>query len=216
MSMALTACQKADSSDVNQNKIYAEYELFYDKDADKTYASAIFKFNSVTGTQLQLTPPSEIKFGSDAIPWDPTFAYYRKEYAGQINSGTFTFKDSSGVAYSNTVNLAAIITNPVIDTIHKSGSFTYTWVGNSISANEAAGLTIAFTAGPTNFQYFYQNTVGSTNFVLSATKLNLLPNGPSTCTLERSCQTTAPSVTSAGGVIRGKYRALNTSVYIAN
>src|SRR5262245_21459177 len=80
--MSLSSCKKEDSDDVNQDKIYAEYELFYDKNTDKTYASAVFKFSNALGTNLQLTSPSEVKFNSDVIPWDPVFSYYRKEYAG--------------------------------------------------------------------------------------------------------------------------------------
>jgi hypothetical protein len=210
----LTSCEKADSGDVNQDKIYSEYELFYDKNLDKTYASAIFKFNSITGTQLQLTAPSEIKFNGDAIPYDPVFAYYRKEYAGQINSGTFTFKDKNGVAYVNTVTIAAAISNPVIDTIKRTGAYTYTWLGDSCKNNELIGLTIGNNINPLNFQVFLQNTLNSKNLVLSLAQLNQLPIGSSYCLLDRQVETTAQNITSAGGKIRGKYRGLNKNIYI--
>jgi hypothetical protein len=211
-----SACQKpADSKDVNQDKIYGEYELFYDKNADKTYASAAFKFNSATGTPLQLTSPSEIKFNSDAIPYDPIFGYYRKEYAGQITSGTFNFKDGDGTVYSNQVSLAKMITNPVLDTIRRSlVAYTYTWSGDSLTANELIGLTIGANANPLNLQVFLQNTLSSKNIVLPLTQLNQLSIGMSYCQLDRQRESAASSVTSAGGKIRGKYRALNKSVYV--
>ena len=211
----LTSCEKpADSKDVAQDKIYGEYELFYDKNADKTYALAWFKFNSATGTALQLTSPAEVKFNSDVIPYDPTFGYYRKEYAGQISSGTFNFKDADGTMYSNIVNLGKLITNPTIDTIKRVGAYTYTWIGDSVVANETVGLVIGNNANALNFQVFLQNTLNSKNLILPLTQLNQLPVGSSYCQLDRQLEKAATSVTTAGGRVRGKYRALNKSLYI--
>jgi hypothetical protein len=211
----LTSCEKpADSKDVSQDKIYGEYELFYDKNSDKSYALAWFKFNSATGTALQLTAPSEVKFNNDLIPYDPTFGYYRKEYAGQISTGTFNFKDGDGVIYSNIVNLGKLITNPTIDTIKRVGAYTYTWIGDSVLANETVGLVIGNNASPLTFQVFLQNTVNSKNLVLPLTQLNQLPIGSSYCQLDRQIEKAATSVTSAGGKIRGKYRALNKNLYV--
>lgn len=215
LSGLLFSCQKpADSKDVKQDKIYAEYELFYDKNSDKTYASAAFKFNDALGTPLTLSSPSEIKFNGDVIPFDPIFNYYRKEYAGQINSGTFNFKDADGTVYSNNVNLAKVITNPTIDTIKRVGSYTYAWIGDSVTANEIVGLTIGNNANTLNFQVFTQNAVNSKNIVLPLNQLNQLPVGSSYCILDRTTQKNATNVTSAGGLIRGKYRALNKNLYV--
>lgn len=211
---AFVSCKKEDSKDVSQDKIYAEYELFYDKGQDKTYASAIFKFSNALGTQLQLTSPSEVRFGSDIIPYDPVFAYYRKEYAGLITTGNFTFKDTNGKSYVNTVSVSKIITNPAIDTIKRTGAFTYNWIGDNVSSNELIGLTIVNVTNPANFQLFLQGAVGSTNLILPLTQLNQLPVGMSYCQLDRQIETVAPNVTSAGGKIRGKYRAVNTNLYI--
>lgn len=216
MLIVASGCEKpADSKDVNQDKIYGEYELFYDKNQDKTYASAWFKFNSATGTPLQLTSPSEVKFNNDVIPYDPLFGYYRKEYAGQITAGTFNFKDGDGSVYANQVNLAKMITNPIIDTIRRSaGAYTYTWSGDSLTSNELIGLVIGNTTNPANFQVFLQNTLNSKNLVLPITQLNQLPIGMSYCQLDRQKELPASNVTSAGGKTRGKYRALNKNLYI--
>ncbi|MDD5571572.1 MAG: hypothetical protein PHD97_10540 [Bacteroidales bacterium] len=210
----LFSCKKENSEDVNQDKIYAEYEIYYDHNADKTYASAVFKFSNALGTNLQLTAPSEVKFNNDLIPYDPTFAYYRKEYAGKIMTGTFTFKDTQGKTFTNTVNFMKTVENPTIDTIAKANSYTYAWVGDSIIANERIDLTMSCVASPAILQYFLQTTVNSKNFVLSQSQLNNLPTGLANCDLSRHCETTASAVTSAGGKIKSKYRALNKTVYI--
>ncbi len=209
-----TSCKKESSEDVNQDKIYAEYELYYDKVTDKTYASAIFKFGNATGTQLQLTAPSEVKFNNDVIPYDPLFAYYRKEYAGLVTSGTFHFKDTQGATFSNTVNTANLISFPAVDTIHNSGSYTFTWVGDSVAANEWVDLWMDGTA-QNNAELFLQYTTNSKNIVLAANRLQNLGVGAASCSLTRVRETTATGVTSAGGKVRGKYHALNKTIYIA-
>jgi hypothetical protein len=211
----ISSCEKEDSASVSQDKIYAEYELFYNKNEDKTYASAVFKFSNISGTQLQLSSPSEVKFNTDVIPFDGTLAYYRKEYAGLISSGTFTFKDKDGLIYTNLVRVAKVITNITIDTINRSnGAYTYTWVGDTVKTNEAVGLVIGNNANPFNFQFFRQAAINSTNFILPLTQLNQLPIGMSYSQLDRVIETNAPSVTSAGGLIRGKYRSLDKNLYI--
>lgn len=214
LSLVLLSCKKENSEDVNQDKIYAEYELFYDKNQDKTFASAIFKFSNNLGTQLELTSPSEIKFNSDVIPYDPTFAYYRKEYAGLVTSGTFSFKDKNGTVYTNAVSLAKIITNPTIDTIRRTSAYAYNWIGDSIIANETVGLVIGNNINTLNFQVFIQNSLNSKNLILPLNQLNQLPVGMSYTQLDRQIETNASGVTSAGGKIRGKYRALNKNLYI--
>ena len=212
ISFIFISCEKEESKNVNQSRIYAEYELFYDINVDKTYASAVFKFSSVTGTQLQLSAPSTVKFNNEVIPYDPIFNYYRKEYAGKINAGTFVFTDAEGKNYTNQVSLAPAIANPTnLESITRNGSFTYTWVGDAVKANETVGLTIGTVS---NFQVFVQNTVASQNLVLPLTQLNQLPVGTVNCQLDRQVETNVTQGTDVGGKVRGKFRALNKSIEI--
>jgi len=212
--VSLFSCQSEPSSDVNQDKIYVEYELFYDKNQDKTYASAIFKFSNASGTQLKLDSPAEIKFNNEVIPYDQTFAYYRKEYAGLVTTGTFSYKDLNGNVYTNTATLAAEISNPDIDTISRDDAFTYSWGGTSLGANETIGLVIGNTINTGNFQVFLQNSVQSTSLVLPLSQLNQLPVGSAYTQLDRQIETNATQATSVGGKVRGKYRGINKTLYI--
>lgn len=214
-SLSVSSCKKENSEDVNQDKIYAEYELYYDANVGKTYASAVFKFSNALGTNLELTSPSEVKFGTDVIPYDPVFAYYRKEYAGLVPSGTFTFKDKDGTTYTNAVSMTNSIANPIVDTIRRSlGAYTYTWTGDSVFANSWVNMTINNTANALNYQYFLQNTQNSKNIVCGITQLNQLPIGNSFFQVERVYEKTATSVTSAGGKTRAKYKGLNANTYV--
>lgn len=210
----LASCAKENSEDVNQDRIYAEYELYYDANTDKTYASAIFRFGNATGTQLQLTEPSNVKFNNDVIPFDPVFSYYRKEYSGNITSGTFVFTNTEAATFTNAVTNPRTIAFPVIDTIHNSNSYTLTWIGDSVVANERVDLWLD---GPqqNNAEFFTQYTLNTHNLVLAANQLQNLGLGSTTCSLERIWETTAPGVTSAGGKIRAKYKADNITIQVA-
>ncbi|HEX8547234.1 MAG TPA: hypothetical protein VF691_09750 [Cytophagaceae bacterium] len=214
LSVLLTSCAQEESKDVNPNKIYTEYELFYDANQDKTFASAIFKFSNVGGTNLKLSLPANIKFNGDELAYDPTFAYYRKEYAGKLTAGTFIYTDSTRKTFTNQVNLAPAIENPAITEINRAGSFTYTWIGEPVKANETIGLIIANAANATNYQLFIQNTLSSQNLVLPLNQLNALVAGDANCTIDRQVEVPVKEGTSVGGKQRGKYRALNRKVTI--
>lgn len=214
MTSLFQSCANEDSSGVNQDRIYAEYELYYDKNTDKTYASAIFRFGHASGTQLELTAPSEVTFNGDVIPFDGTFSYYRKEYAGLVTSGTFVFTDTDGHTFTNTVGSTRTIAFPAgLDTIHNSGSFTLAWVGDSVVANERVDVWMD---GPlqNNAEFFTQYLVNTNSIVLAANQLQQLGTGSTTCTMERIWEENAVGVTGAGGKVRVKYKALNQTVQV--
>lgn len=210
----LISCAKENSNDVNQDRIYAEYELRYDANTDKTYASAIFRFGNATGTQLELSDPSTITFNGDAIPFDPVFSYYRKEYSGNITSGTFVFTNTEGTSFTNAVTNPRTVAFPAIDTIHNANSYTLTWIGDSVVSNEHMDMWMD---GPqqNNAEFFTQYTLNTHNLVLAANQLQNLGIGATTCTLERTWETSAGSVTGAGGKVRAKYKAHDITIQVA-
>lgn len=65
-----------------------------------------------------------------------------------------------------------------------------------------------------NFQYFQQNNIGAQNIVLGLNQLNQLPIGAAFIQLERVFQKNATNVTSSGGIIRAKYKALNKNIMV--
>lgn len=214
IAVTFTSCANEDSSGVNQDRIYAEYELFYDANTDKTYASAIFRFGHASGTQLELTAPSEVKFNGDVIPFDGTFSYYRKEYAGRITTGTFVFTDTDGNSFTNTVSSTRTIAFPAgLDTIHNTSSYSLTWIGDSIVQDERVDVWMD---GPlqNNAEFFTQYLVNTNSIVLAANKLQALGLGTTTCTMERIWEQNAVGVTGAGGKVRTKYKAVNLAIQV--
>jgi len=214
--IGVSSCQKEDSSDVNQDKIYTVYELFYNKNSDKTVAVTRLRFGSPTGTLLEATDPAGVTFNGDVMPYSSIYSGHAKEYSGLITSGTFAYTNTEGTVFSNSVQASYMDTINFpsdFDTITKAQANTMTWVGNALAANERVELFIGtWTWGQD--AAFLALGQGSNNIVMGTNQLDNLAVGGSTAYMDRVYETQATDVTSEGGVVRTRYRCLNKQVQI--
>lgn len=210
----LTSCEKEDSSDVNQDKIYTVYELFYNQNSDKTVAIARLRFGTPTGTLLEATNPAGVTFNGDNLPYNVAYSGHAKEYAGQITSGDFAYTNTEGIVYTNSVPSMDIIGYEAgFDTITKSQANTFTWTGNALDVNERTNLFVgSWTWGQD--AAFFAYTQGATNIIMGTNQLNNLAEGTSTCYLDRVNEIAITEGTSEGGVIRTRYRPTNVQVQV--
>ncbi|MDF3026603.1 MAG: hypothetical protein K0S23_910 [Fluviicola sp.] len=210
----LVSCEKENSEDVNQDKIYTDYELFYDKNEDKTVVVARFKFGGPTGTNLELTNGATVTFNGDAMTYNGFYVGHVKEYAGKISSGTFNYKDVDGTEFINaTPTLDSVAFQPSFDTIVKSQANTFTWLGSPLAANQSVGIFIGSWVWGQD-ALFYQNQLGATNIIMGVNGLSSLSLGTSTVYMDRTNETNVSQGTSEGGKIRSKYRALNKVIQV--
>lgn len=214
LSAAMTSCQKEDSSDVNQDKIYTVYELFYNANTDKTVAICRLRFGSPTGTLLEATDPAQVTFNGDILPYSVVYSGHAKEYAGMITSGTFAYTNVDGVTFTNSTPTMTTLSHPAnFDTIVKSQANTYTWVGNALAANERVNLFVGtWTWGQDALFFAYGN--GANNIVMGTNQLANLAEGSSTLYVDRVHEVAITEGTSEGGVIRAVYRPTNITVQI--
>ena len=90
---------------------------------------ATFRFSNPTGTLLELSNPSSVKFNNDLLLYEPVFSFYKKEYAGHITTGNFTFSDTKGKVFVNAISNVEPIAFPTTFTsINKANSYTLVWV----------------------------------------------------------------------------------------
>ena len=210
-----TSCESEGSDDVNQNTIYTDYELFYDANGDKTYAIATFRFGNALGTPLELSGNNTITFNGDDLVYNPVTLNHRKEYAGYIAKGDFEYVNSNGNTFKNTAEFANVISHPTnIDTITRTGAFTYPFGGGALQAGEIASVTIGSDADALNLEVFINANPGSDNFILPLNQLNQLAIGPSYAQMDRQFEKPAAEANDDGGIIRTRYRAKNNSVYV--
>lgn len=212
----LTSCAKENASDVNQDKIYTDYEVFYNENTDKTWVLAKFRFGGPTGTILELDSTSYVTFNGDTLPYNILYTGHFKEYAGRITTGSFKYGNIVGQTYVNTIPAVDVLEfAPDFDTLKKSQAQTITWVGTPLAANESVGIFIGNGAWG-QAALTWQDADGSTGIVLGITQMAALGLGNSTVFMDRQNEENVAQGTSKGGKIRAKYRALNRVVQVVN
>jgi hypothetical protein len=211
----LPGCVSEPSDAVNQDKIYITYELYYDKNRDKSFARATFQFSNALGTKLQLSGASEIRFNNDLLTYNSVIAYYEREYAGLLTSGTFKWKDSNGKEYVNNISgIKAIAFPNPMPTFKKGNSTEVFWVGDALEANERAVISMN-SAAVGDLQIAQRNDVAATSVIVNANQIQNLPTGQNiTAIFRRYKDIPVSQKTSAGSVMFTHYQATNVTVQI--
>jgi hypothetical protein len=213
--MGLSGCESELSDTVDQDKIYILYELFYNKNEDKTYARATFQFSNALGTKLQLAGTSEIRFNNDLLTFQPVLAYYEKEYAGQIGSGTFVWRDTNNKTYTNTISgMKSVLLPSPIPVISKTNSTSIVWVGDALGSGERMVVSLNSSLA-TDLQIFQTNNIGATSVILASNQLQVLPtNQDVTAIIRRYNDVAVTQKTSAGANMFTHYQGTDVLVRI--
>jgi hypothetical protein len=212
----LTSCAKENASDVNQDKIYTDYEVFYNQNTDKTWVVAKFRFGGPTGTILELDSTSYVTFNSDTLAYNPLYTGHFKEYAGRITAGSFKYENVDGQIFVNSIPAVDVLAFAAdFDTLKKTQAQTITWVGTALGSNETVGLLIGNGAWG-QAALALQDLDGATNLILGIPQMTSLAIGNSTVYMDRQHELDVIEGTSKGGKIRAKYRALNKVVQVVN
>lgn len=215
--LALNSCSKEDSSDVNQDKIWTEYVVYYDQNDDKTHAVARFRFGNPTGTLLELVDSTgaNVNFNGTSMPYSIFWSGHHLEFAGNITTGTFQYTNTEGTVFTNSIPSGAdtIAFPTAFDTIVKSQAETFSWVGNPLSANQDVGIYVGTWAWD-NDALFYTNAVGASSLIMGVQAKSGLTPGQATVYMLRRVENTSIDGTSKGGLIRYSYRPVDKTVVV--
>ncbi|MBI1267101.1 MAG: hypothetical protein GC193_06675 [Cryomorphaceae bacterium] len=211
--ISLTGCLREDSENVNQDRIHTSYELFYNGEEDVTYARATFRFGLITGTKLQLTEPSEVRFNGTPLTFKSGQALYEEDYAGLVNSGTFEFEDLNGNVYVNDVSLTSVSFPDTWGPLSHSSPYELFWNGPALTSNETMGVTINNAAGGTS-NAFLEDANSAISIGLSTEQISGLGLGTTSAFLERTKNPSLQEATNAGGDITARYRTGNSGIEI--
>ncbi len=216
ISAALFSCTGESAGDVNQDRIYTEYEQFYNSNTGTTTVIARFRFGGPLGTLLELDSTDNVKFNGDDLPYSIFWGAHVKEYVGNIAPGTFVYTNLDGNVFTNSVPAYEAIDFPSsFNELSKSTPYDFQWVGAALSQNQEVGVYVG-TWGWGDDTWNYTNSVGATNMIFGLNSLSNLTLGSATVFLDRATKSTNIQGTSKGGVIRGKYRAPNRTVNVIN
>jgi hypothetical protein len=210
----ITAFMSSCKKETPPSDFYAEYEISYNENTNKTTVSAVFKEKNAFGANVQLANASDISFEGNNLDWDNFSSYYTKEFTGNVGSGNFKFKDNADKVHNNYVLLVAAIGYSAYDTIHTTSNFNYQWLG---LANDAKQKVALYMDGVslTNLPLYYENNAsGGNSITLLATQLQTQGVGSAGCIMERSYYDNATDITSGGGIVKSKYIALNKVIYL--
>ncbi|MEA1872835.1 MAG: hypothetical protein U9N51_00175 [Bacteroidota bacterium] len=202
----LSSCQREESEDANQDRIYTYYELSYDANDDITTAKAILRLGGPLDSKLKLSDGSSVTFNNQALSFNGFYAYYQNEIPGKIESGTFVFTDLDGNTYTNDIELVEIEFPEDMSDIEKGTAYNIDWIGDAVAENEVVTFTIN---GPADSDTYTETAsqIGTTTIQLTVAKTNSFTTGASILDLERKYETENISAPSVGGKIVAKYIA---------
>lgn len=214
--LLLGSCDKEDSSDVNQQKIWTSYEVFYNQNDDKTHAIARFRFGGPTGTLLELTDSTSanVTYNGTEMPYSNIWGGHHLEFAGSQTPGTFVYTNNDGDVYTNSVPAGNTIAYEAgFDTITKGSAQTFTWNGTALAADEKVAVFVgSWTWGEDAL--FYTEDDGATSLVMGVTQMQNLALGTSTVYMDRKTEVDLAEGTPEGGKITYTYRPTNVQVQV--
>lgn len=211
--LLLSACMMAEqSANVNQSRIWTDYELHYDANADVTVARAEFRFGGAYGTPLDLTSPSEVRF--DGQPLARTvqpgtgLVRYERTFAGEVTSGTFRFVDTEDEAYSNAVTLRSVEFPGALGPIDNDDAFAFEWMGAALAPSEDVTVTLVrLGTGGAALGVFPQREDGARGVVMDGVQLRNVSPGEVRLRMERTWNGTPGRAPDAGGRMTLKWTA---------
>jgi hypothetical protein len=211
LTLLISSCKRELSSDVNQDRIFTQYELFYDANEDITYARAWFRFGNETGTLLELASPSKVTFEGDKLSFNGVLAYYEKKYTGFKSSGKFHWEDTDGKSFDNMATIHPISFGVVPDSVARNIAFSIPWTGDPLGDKELVGVWInGENEGDAQATVTIEN--GAANIIMPANQMEKIGAGPGKIYIQRRFFPDLTEETGAGGWLHGVYRPKFESV----
>ncbi|MFK7784970.1 MAG: hypothetical protein AB8B56_07635 [Crocinitomicaceae bacterium] len=208
------SCKKEASSNIDQNRIYTDYEIVYHESANQTRAQAMFRLDNQSGKKIELTYPARVGFNDQNMAWKNVGGYYHSAYPGNGLNGSFTYFDFDENVYENTTVSIDPITLPFgFNSISTNGNFFLPWIGSSIQPGETVRVKISG-GDQSGSEEFSTSIVGANYITLDQFKLNRLELGTALIEIEREYVSGIQQSTLAGGRITTRYEATRILVNI--
>lgn len=176
-----------------------------------TYARTTFRFSNAAGTKLELAEGAEIRFDGDLMPWQNGLAFYEEELAGLVENGTFEYTDLDGNTFINSITIPSVAFPGGIESIPRDQAFELFWIGTALDPKENVSVWVNG-ALEEDSSLFFEDDDGSESIILTADKLQELPEGDADWVMDRTYSPGISQGTSRGGLLTGRMRALNEVV----
>ncbi len=208
------SCKKEASSNIDQNRIYADYEITYHESTNQTRAQAMFRLDNQSGKKIELTYPARVGFNDQNMAWKNLGGYYHSQYPGNGLNGSFTYFDFDENVLENIGESVDPISLPFgINTINTNGNFFLPWMGSPVRQGETVRVKISG-GDQTGSEEFTTSMSGVNYITLDQFKLNRLEPGTAFIEIERECVSGIQESTLAGGRITTRYEATRILVSV--
>jgi len=209
-----TACKKEASINIDQNRIYSDYEVTYDQMSNQTTSRAVFRVDSKSGKKIELTYPARVGFNGENLDWRNLGGSYDSERSGNHLNGSFTYIDIDENSFQN----AGSVTNPIdlpfgMNNISKNGNFFLPWTGEAIQPGET--VTVVIDGGSqSGSKTFTATAVGSSYISLEQYRLNQLVTGTARIQIQREKTEALQQSNLSGGRITSTYKGRRITINI--
>lgn len=210
--LLFTACKREDSMNLDQQRIYTNYQYTYNSENNTSTMMATFRLDNSGGTKVELSYPARVEFNGEGLTWKNGSGRYQLNRSGSQIGGAFTYRDLDENVYVNDVphifgaELPWGITN-----ISQNGNFFLPWQGEALRTGETIRVTIGG-GDQTTSRSWTVHTAGSSHIILDQNGLMDLSVGSAEIQLERESSGIIQQSTLAGGRISSSY--LSTKVFI--
>lgn len=205
----LSSCKPDETIDVNQDKIFTEFELFYNEVEQRTYATAKFRHKKAKGTVLKLSSSSSVTFANQELFYNAALQQYEKIFDSLLSHGEFVWLDTDGRKYTNSIELSDI-SLPEGQVLIPGKDNSILWSGLPIREGE---YVILFLNSPgEGTQYVINKTFGSKSVEVQPRTLDKLSKGEILTRIERNSVFDLNEQTGSGGSLKAKYRSTEVSV----
>lgn len=212
--LMFSACKREDSANIDQQRIYANYEYTFDADSYQSIAEVTFRMDNSSGTKIELTAPAGVRFNGEALSWRNSSGSYRVSSSSNVIGGTFAYTDLGQQTYQNATAPLTYIALPYgLNSISRNGSFFLPWLGDPLKAGETVTVTISG-GQQSGSESWTINTIGSTYIVLDQFKLDDLVVGNAQIQISRQLVSGIHQSTLAGGKITSTYLSQKWNIVV--
>lgn len=209
-----TACKKEASINIDQNRIYSDYEVTYDQMSNQTVTQVIFRVDHNSGKKIELTYPARVGFNDENLAWKNLGGSYHAKRSGNHLNGSFTYIDIDENSFENN---GAVI-NPIdipfgMNNISKNGNFFLPWTGASLQSGETVKVVISG-GSQSGSKTFTATAIGSSYISLEQYKLNDLVAGTAKIQIFREKTAGLQQSNLSGGRITSTYKGRRITINI--
>ncbi len=210
VTMLFSSCasdEVAESTDVNQAKIYQDYFVKYDAEDNEMNSRAVFRFGGSRGTTLLLSSPSKITVNGKQMKGEKEFlqgmVYRKNDFKEEVKDFEFLFTDTDKTKYKNSVTLEPMKLSYLPETISKTTVCTISWEGAPVGKNETVTLNIIDNNGT---QISVNNKLkGSKTININPENMISLNPGTANIRIIREVEKNIKETTGEGGYINACY-----------